>query len=172
MKARVLTIVMLLVLALGVVACAPQVEEPIVPPPTDVTLPEIEETEMPAEAEPTPEDMTGPEEPGETPITGLESGEVPEAIFEDLLDDLATRTTARGSEITVEKAEFVVWPDGSLGCPEPGVMYTMALENGYHVVFETPDGTFDYRVNENGYFKLCENATIMPPPADTGTPSG
>jgi hypothetical protein len=29
-----------------------------------------------------------------------------------------------------------VWNDGSLGCPEPGMMYTQALVNGYWLIIE------------------------------------
>jgi hypothetical protein len=38
--------------------------------------------------------------------------------------------------IEVLVAEEVTWPDGSLGCPEPGEMYTQALVEGYRIVLE------------------------------------
>lgn len=32
--------------------------------------------------------------------------------------------------------EEVEWPDGSLGCPQPGMSYTQAVVNGSLIVFE------------------------------------
>jgi hypothetical protein len=38
--------------------------------------------------------------------------------------------------IEVVLAEPVVWSDGSIGCPEPGMMYTQALVDGYRIVLD------------------------------------
>ena len=35
--------------------------------------------------------------------------------------------------MTVVQVEEVTWPDGSLGCPQPGMAYTQALVPGYRV---------------------------------------
>ena len=37
------------------------------------------------------------------------------------------------ADLKVLSAEAVTWSDGSLGCPEPGMMYTQALVPGYRV---------------------------------------
>jgi hypothetical protein len=39
----------------------------------------------------------------------------------------------------VVQAEAVTWPDGALGCPEPGIVYTQALVPGYWVVVEAEE---------------------------------
>jgi hypothetical protein len=70
--------------------------------------------------------------------------------------DLALRLgTAEG--IVVVTAEDVVWPDGSLGCPQPGMSYTQALVDGYRI--ELSDGTSLYpyhgAVDRDPF--LCEN---------------
>ena len=41
--------------------------------------------------------------------------------------DLAKRQGVKSEEITVVSHDKVTWRDGSLGCPEPGKMYTMVL---------------------------------------------
>ncbi len=116
--------------------------------------------------EPQPE---GEEEGSDT--TELDTGEVPEAIFAAILTDLSAWSSFGVEDISVVKAESVVWPDGSLGCPELDMMYTMATVNGYHVVLETPDGLVDYRASENGNVRLCDNPPFAPAvPLDTGPP--
>ncbi len=56
------------------------------------------------------------------------------------VSDLADRLGVDESAITIVSIEEVTWSDGSLGCPEPGMMYTQALENGSMIVVEV-DGT-------------------------------
>lgn len=48
--------------------------------------------------------------------------------------DLANETSVDPSEIDVVAHDQVTWRDGSLGCPEPGMMYTQALVDGYRIV--------------------------------------
>jgi hypothetical protein len=90
-------------------------------------------------------------------------GEVPEAILGPILDDAAAATGLDPADIEVVRAESVTWPDGSLGCPEPGMMYTQALVDGYQVVLDADGEELDYRVGESGAFRIC---------VDSGTPSG
>src|SRR5919106_2277575 len=92
--------------------------------------------------------------PTEEPVTG----EVPAEIMADLLADAAGRTGEEPEAIEVVKAEAVTWNDGSLGCPEPGMSYTMALVDGYHVILAAADDELDYRVTEQGGFRLCESS--------------
>ena len=44
-------------------------------------------------------------------------GEVPQAI----LKEVAALERAGPDQVAIERAESVVWNDGSLGCPEPGM---------------------------------------------------
>lgn len=84
-------------------------------------------------------------------------GEVPDEILDAILAAAAERTGVAAAEIEVVEAEQVTWPDGSLGCPEPGQMYTQALVDGYQVVLDAGGEELDYRVGSGGSFRLCEN---------------
>jgi predicted small lipoprotein YifL len=97
--------------------------------------------------------------PSDEPV----SGEVPAAILAELVADAAERAGVDPETIDVVQAAAVTWNDGSLGCPEPGMSYTMALVEGYHVILAAEGEEFDYRVSGQGGFKLCE---------DGGRPSG
>lgn len=85
------------------------------------------------------------------------SGEVPAQLLERIRADASARTGAAPDELELVTAESVTWRDGSLGCPAPGVMYTMALVPGYHVVLRAGDEELDYRATAAGDFQVCEN---------------
>jgi hypothetical protein len=71
---------------------------------------------------------------------------------------MSERLGTRVTEPSVLIAEAVTWTDGSLGCPEPGGMYTQALVDGYQVVVEVDGQEYDYRVGRGTDVRLCENA--------------
>ena len=58
-------------------------------------------------------------------------------------------------QLVIVRAESVVCNDGSLGCPEPGTMYTQALANEYWTVIAAAGKQYDFRVGRGGSFWLC-----------------
>jgi hypothetical protein len=80
-----------------------------------------------------------------------------------IIADALNRSGADASAVTVARAESVIWNDGALGCPEPGVMYTQALVEGYWVVLDVSGQPYDYRASEQGAFKLCVDSQGVPP---------
>lgn len=50
--------------------------------------------------------------------------------------DAAERAGVAADEVSFVSFEQVTWSDGSLGCPEPDMMYTQALVEGYRIVLE------------------------------------
>jgi hypothetical protein len=102
-----------------------------------------------------------PTEPVDTPDAGappLSSGETPQELFDAVVNDLVTRSGGDRSAVEVVKSEAVEWSDGSLGCPQPGMMYTQAIVPGYHVILALGGETYDYRLSDRGTFVLCTNA--------------
>jgi hypothetical protein len=102
-----------------------------------------------------------------TPAASLELpdlvGEVPEQILLQIMQQVAASTGAPLADLEIEEARAVTWNDGSLGCPEPGQLYTQALVDGYWVVIEVAGETFDFRVGANGEFKFCPPGRGEPP---------
>ena len=94
-----------------------------------------------------------PVSPSAAPVIG----EIPAPIMAVLRADAAERAGVDPEAIEVLQAENVTWNDGSLGCPEPGMNYTMALVDGYHVILAAEGEEFDYRATGDGSFRLCEN---------------
>lgn len=111
-------------------------------------------TSEPAAEPVAPEGPTVPEEPIGTPADA--GGEVPQELFGAVLDDLLARSGKTRSDVTVVSAEAITWSDGALGCPQPGMMYTQALVDGYQVVFDVGGERFDYHLSDGGDFVLCE----------------
>jgi hypothetical protein len=67
-----------------------------------------------------------------------------QAIVDAARTDAASRTGAPAPSVIVMSADAVVWSDGSLGCPLPGTMYTMALVPGYRVRIRVGESILDY----------------------------
>jgi hypothetical protein len=89
--------------------------------------------------------------------------QVPQGILDLILNEAAALTNVARKQLVIVRAEPVVWNDGSLGCPEPGMMYTQALVNGYWVVISVAGHTYDFRVGRGGSFRLCPAGRGRPP---------
>jgi len=59
-------------------------------------------------------------------------------------NDLAGRLGVDAADIEVTAYETVTWSDGSLGCPQPGMMYTQALVDGYLIQLMVDGQTYNY----------------------------
>lgn len=86
----------------------------------------------------------GSQQPGgaaDAPVPGPDAGKEATMKIDSSLEphvdraiaDLADRLEIAESEIEVVEARFVTWPDGAVGCPKPGMMYTQALVPGYRI---------------------------------------
>ena len=85
------------------------------------------------------------------------TGEVPEAVLQAIQQQLAIDVPGVDlAAATVVTAEAVEWSDGSLGCPEPGMMYTQAITPGYQVVISVGGVEYDYRATDAGQVRLCQ----------------
>jgi hypothetical protein len=89
--------------------------------------------------------------------------EVPKGILDPILKEAASLSSVAREQLVVVRAEPVVWNDGSLGCPEPGMEYTQALVNGYWVLIRAINKTYDFRVGRDGSFRLCPAGRGRPP---------
>ena len=78
--------------------------------------------------------------------------------------DAARRTGVAAESLVLLSAEAVTWSDGSLGCPQPGVMYTQALVPGYRVRLRGPAGEMDYHASARGSLLLCPAGRAVDPP--------
>ena len=97
---------------------------------------------------------------GET--SSLDPGDVPQAVFNQIVADAAKQPGVDPSTLTVLESRAVTWSDGSLGCPRPGVMYTQALVEGFRVVLQANEVQLDYH-GADDRFVLCPVRFAKPP---------
>jgi hypothetical protein len=91
--------------------------------------------------------------------------------------DLAARLGVEVDSIQVSMVEEVVWRDGSIGCPEPGMVYTQALVEGRRVTLLHDGTTYYYHQGHDNDPFLCEEPdedsylskedVLNPPKGDT-----
>ena len=100
---------------------------------------------------------------GEPPLSITE---VPAEVLEAIVADAADRAGVEPQDVEITIAEAVTWSDGSLGCPEPGMMYTQALVPGYRVELEAAGKRYVYHASTKGSFKRCDSKLRQSPVAD------
>ena len=148
----------LLTIAILVGACGGNGDEAATRP--DTELPAATSTEAPpAPGDPvTTTTMTSgttatvvPSEPGAP--TSIMGGM--ERLVEIAKADLAARLGVDAASITVVTAEAVTWPDGSLGCPQPGMSYTQVMVDGARIVLAVGGEEYAYHSGGNRSPFLC-----------------
>lgn len=163
-------------LTLSLAACGEQDADPGAPTETTPTR-----TSEPTSEDPATEDTTmtsdkpeATELPSPTaPDGALPTGPVDPAVearadVQAAIAAEAERAEVEPEAVTVAGYADVTWTDGSLGCPQPGMMYTQALVPGHQLVLEV-DGTLaSYHAAEGKPFRYCENP-VPPAPGSGGT---
>ncbi len=77
--------------------------------------------------------------------------------------DAVRRTGVAAESLSLISAEVVTWSDGSLGCPQPGMMYKQALVPGYRVRLRGPHGEVAYHASTRGALVLCPAGRAVDP---------
>lgn len=73
-----------------------------------------------------------------------------QAAVDAAVAELARQAAVDAGEISVVSVEATDWPDPSLGCPEPGLMYPQVITPGYRVVLEAQGATYEYHTDASG----------------------
>ena len=102
-----------------------------------------------------------PVEPGKPVTDNIET------ITGAVVEDAAHRSGLPRESIKVLAATRVTWPDGSLGCPEPGMLYTQALVPGYRIVVQAGERQYEYHAGTRGQPTYCPPERIRPPVPDS-----
>jgi hypothetical protein len=79
------------------------------------------------------------------------------AMVERARADLQRRMSIPAEEIALVEFKAVVWPDSSLGCPRPGMVYTQVQRDGVLIRFEAQGRLFEYHGGSGREPFLCEN---------------
>jgi hypothetical protein len=117
--------------------------------------------------------LVQPTSPVSMPPTPQLPGAVEDAAITALRKLVAEQLQIAPAELTLVSAEEVVWPDASLGCPQPGMMYAQVLTPGWRAVFADAAGReYDVHTPENPkLFVICTPNAAQPGSAYQSTPA-
>ena len=86
-----------------------------------------------------------------------------QSAIEGAFSDAEKQTGLARDALKLVSAGVVTWPDGSLGCPRPGGMYTQALVPGYRVQIKAGTQVLDYHAGARGQVVLCPSDRAVEP---------
>jgi hypothetical protein len=94
-----------------------------------------------------------------SPITPPNLGEEPQTnLVNQAKEDLADRLAIPISQIELFSYEEVVWPDASLGCPQPGMRYKQVPYDGALILLSAGGQLYSYHSGGNRGVFLCEKS--------------
>lgn len=105
----------------------------------------------------------GSDGPAGPPPADWSTSGVPPEYMRAVIADAAGRAGVPADRVEVLRAEPAQWRDGSLGCPAPGEMAIQMIVNGYWVELQASGRAFDYRLDGQGFFRLCQQPDRSPP---------
>ena len=118
------------------------------PTPTATPAPGL--TPVPTEPTPTATPQADGTTSTATATPGQSGGpamDVPDHLLDAARRDLSGRTGVAPSQISLAAAEEVVWPDTSLGVPEPGRVYAQVLTPGWRLILEAGGNRYEYHTD-------------------------
>ncbi len=68
--------------------------------------------------------------------------------------DMIKRLAIQEGAISLVKVEPRDWPDSSLGCPQPGMMYSQIITPGYLIVLSANGKQYEYHTGPSSVV-LC-----------------
>jgi hypothetical protein len=71
-------------------------------------------------------------------------------------EDLAGRVLLAPEAIRLVSVEAVEWPDTSLGCPQPGMIYAPVVTPGFRVVLAAAGQEYEYHTNLGSDVLPCQ----------------
>ena len=77
-------------------------------------------------------------------------------LVDQAVADLASRLKVDASTIVTVSAQAMSWSDGSLGCPQPGMLYTQAMVDGALIELSVDGTSYSYHSGASGAPFLCQ----------------
>jgi hypothetical protein len=98
----------------------------------------------------------------ETPIADP-SDAASKKLVDAARKDLAKRLSVPSAEISLVGFKKMSWSDGSLGCPQPGMMYPQMIQDGALIRLVAKARAYEYHSGAAGIPILCEKRKTKPP---------
>jgi hypothetical protein len=80
-------------------------------------------------------------------------------VVDAALNDAATHLGLTKDQLRVDQVESREWPDSSLGCPQPGQLYSQIVTPGYLIILSSSDGRqLEYHTDTRSHLTLCHES--------------
>ena len=87
-------------------------------------------------------------------------------------EDLARRLSIEVDQIELIEVSAVVWPDGGLGCPQPGMVYTQVQHDGSLIRLRVGKRIYNYHSGGGRAPFLCEKPIMVTVDEELAPPPG
>lgn len=156
---RVFWILAIILLAYALAGCGPSQPDGDLPPPTPLDPPSEEATSTSSS------DFSNQGDIAEMSPTTSANPSL-QNLIEKAKEDLAQRlnVSLTQTQINLIEAKAVVWPDSSLGCPQPGMRYKQVPEDGALIVLQANGITYQYHSGGSRGPFLCQKGSKEPSP--------
>ena len=90
------------------------------------------------------------------PISSTSTDFAASQLVQQASKDLASRLGIPVDQISISSVQAVTWPDGSLGCPQPGIAYRQVTTPGYLILLESSGSQYTYHSDTGTQLFLCQ----------------
>jgi hypothetical protein len=81
------------------------------------------------------------------------------AAVDAALTDAANHLILSKDQLRVDKVEPQEWPDSSLGCPQPGELYSQVVTPGYLIIISSSSANqLEYHADTRSRVTLCHES--------------
>jgi hypothetical protein len=99
--------------------------------------------------------------PSASPVTDILPGSNANPDAQPAIDaallDAATQLSIGKDQLRVDQVDAHKWPDSSLGCPRPGMMYSQIVTPGFLIVITSASGKrLEYHTDAGAHVVLCK----------------
>lgn len=101
------------------------------------------------------------------------SNQLNDALVQKTQHLLAAHLGVDPKTLTLKSVNVREWPDGSLGCPAPGMMYPQIVTPGFQITFSDGKRMYDIHTDQSEEsIVLCDNKKPIDLSSDAGATSG
>lgn len=98
---------------------------------------------------------------GDAPVSGAPGGDQLMEVGDlekNVMNLLATTTGKPADTLKLQNKEEAEWPNGGLGCPKEGMMYTEMIVPGYKLTYSDGSTTYEVHTDRSGNSAVwCDN---------------
>jgi hypothetical protein len=99
---------------------------------------------------------TSSAKPSTSPVPSASPNPEAQSVVDAAVREAASYAAVAATDVKVQQIEAREWPDSSLGCPRPGLMYSQVVTPGYLIVVEAGSRVLEYHSDARGRVVLCQ----------------